>query len=324
MTFAAAPAWAMSFRSDDLDEVRAFIAPYDGDHRRHTVRRGALGFVAPAASCGDVDLGWTRVGQRQRIAALPRAALLHLPLSGRVIYQFGARTLEAHPGTAVLLPPGREYRSYSDPYDAIAIRVSGDAVAADLAQRCGNAAAPGMWDAAVVPMSGKVARALIDLHEALVQESGFPTGAAGDAGTGGRHRRVMLESALVGWFADQLTGTRAGGAAATIGLRRLRRVEDWIDANLTGPITLARLCEAAGVGARWLEASFKARHGQSPMRYVTSRRLVLARRLLADARTGETVAQIAANAGFAHLGRFAGLYREVYGESPSRTLAGWQ
>jgi transcriptional regulator GlxA family with amidase domain len=34
------------------------------------------------------------------------------------------------------------------------------------------------------------------------------------------------------------------------------------------------------------------------------------------------VGQIAARWGFAHPGRFAALYREAYGTSPSRTLRG--
>jgi AraC-like DNA-binding protein len=54
---------------------------------------------------------------------------------------------------------------------------------------------------------------------------------------------------------------------------------------------------------------------------VTARRLALARRRLAEARPGETVARIAEDAGFTHLGRFAGIYRETYGEVPSATLA---
>jgi AraC-like DNA-binding protein len=317
--FAAPPAWARSFRSDDLDEVRAFLAPY-GDHRRYTVGRGALDYGLRAAKCGDVDLGWSHIGQRQRLHALPRSPLLHLPLVHRKVYRLDRRTFEASPAMAVLLPPGREYCAYTNPFDGIAIRLPGDMLAAELAQRNGDGSSSTPWEAMCVPLTGEAGQRLSELHQALTRASGEENEGVDDAGLSCRHRHAHLVSALVSWAADQLRGTRRDDRRGTIGMGRLRRIEEWIEANLTSPITLARLCVVAGVGDRWLESSFKARYGQTPLHYVMSRRLALARRRLADARPGETVARIAGDAGFTHLGRFAAMYREAYGESPSATL----
>jgi AraC-like DNA-binding protein len=58
-----------------------------------------------------------------------------------------------------------------------------------------------------------------------------------------------------------------------------------------------------------------------PHQYLRLRRLHLARRALASAdATVGTVTQIANEYGFAELGRFAVLYRQLFGESPSVTL----
>jgi AraC-like DNA-binding protein len=101
---------------------------------------------------------------------------------------------------------------------------------------------------------------------------------------------------------------------------RLAAVEAWIDAHLEEPITLGRLCEIAGVRERALQKAFELRRGLSPMRFVVERRLAAARRLLESAGPGDGVTGVATRLGF-HLGRFAGLYREVFGEAPSQTLA---
>jgi transcriptional regulator GlxA family with amidase domain len=103
--------------------------------------------------------------------------------------------------------------------------------------------------------------------------------------------------------------------------QRVRNLEDWIEANLTEPITLGMLCRVAGVGARCLQRAFEQRRGVSPMRFVAERRLTATHRALLCAGPGASVTGIALANGFDHVGRFAQLYREVIGELPSRTLA---
>lgn len=57
----------------------------------------------------------------------------------------------------------------------------------------------------------------------------------------------------------------------------------------------------------------------SPMRFVMERRLAAAHRLLTDADGAIDVASVAVQLGFGHVGRFAQLYRTVFGEAPSLT-----
>lgn len=319
--FAIPPPWAKCFRSDDLDEVRAYIAPYDGDHRRHSVGRGGLGYVAHAVKCGNIDLGWTRLDQRQRVVGVPRAVLLHVPINGRVVYQFGTRTLETHPAAAILLPPGNTFQSIVGRSDSIAIRIPSDELAKELRGRRGDGAKSIAWDPTVVPLTAQVVRALHDLHQAFVQASGNVSEGVRKAERTCQRRCAQLESAIVAWVAGQLLRGARERAPGGIGAQRLRRVEEWIDENLTNPITLARLCDIACVGDRWLESSFKSRHGQTPMQYLRTKRLALVRQRLAEAAPGATVARVAGDAGFAHLGRFAAQYRLAFGEMPSETLA---
>jgi transcriptional regulator GlxA family with amidase domain len=125
---------------------------------------------------------------------------------------------------------------------------------------------------------------------------------------------------LVEWIVDRLESRLPQEPASTAATARVRDVEDWIEAHLHEPITLGRLCEAAGVGARSLQLAFEARRHATPMEFVMERRLAAAHaRLVAD-RGESSVTSVAASVGMEHLGRFAASYRRFYGEPPSATL----
>jgi transcriptional regulator GlxA family with amidase domain len=158
------------------------------------------------------------------------------------------------------------------------------------------------------------ARDLATLHRALAASDG-PPDVLPDA-----DRQLRAGRQLVSWVADRLLGVRSHASAPALGFRRVRQVEEWVDAHLAAPITLGDLCAAAGVGDRWLESAFKRWRDQAPLEFVASRRLAATRRRLGDPLPGDTVARIALDAGFVHLGRFAAHYRKAYGESPSATL----
>jgi transcriptional regulator GlxA family with amidase domain len=101
----------------------------------------------------------------------------------------------------------------------------------------------------------------------------------------------------------------------------LERLERWVDAHLAEPITLERLAAFSGVGGRVLQKSVMALRGQSPLEWVTARRLAAARVQLLKGPAGVAISRVALDCGFTHLGRFSAVYRQAYGERPSETLA---
>ncbi len=121
-------------------------------------------------------------------------------------------------------------------------------------------------------------------------------------------------------------GVDQGSELVQVGQRRSRtglsRVEDWITANLTRPISRADLCEVAGLPARALTRAFAINHGRGPLQFVRDRRLDAIQRILLGSHAEETtVTQVAMDMGIFHLGRFSADYKSAFGERPSETLS---
>jgi AraC-like DNA-binding protein len=101
----------------------------------------------------------------------------------------------------------------------------------------------------------------------------------------------------------------------------VRRAMDHVESCPELPLTVGDIAAAAGVSIRALQQGFQTAVGVEPMRYLREVRLARVRQDLLRADTDEAgVAEIAFRWGFAHLGRFARRYREMYGETPSETL----
>ena len=102
----------------------------------------------------------------------------------------------------------------------------------------------------------------------------------------------------------------------------MRRFQALVAASCDRPVYTTDMCAAIGVSDRTLEICCREHLGISPQKYLRLRRMQRVRRALAlaDPRSG-TVTGIATAHGFWELGRFAGVYRSFYGESPSQTLS---
>jgi AraC family ethanolamine operon transcriptional activator len=100
----------------------------------------------------------------------------------------------------------------------------------------------------------------------------------------------------------------------------VRRVEELLDASGDEVPSIPTLCAVAGVSERTLEYAFREQLGMTPVRFLKIRRLNRVRRGLLGAEPGASVTAIALRAGIYDLGRFAGEYRQLFGELPSQTL----
>jgi AraC family ethanolamine operon transcriptional activator len=103
--------------------------------------------------------------------------------------------------------------------------------------------------------------------------------------------------------------------------RLVKQANDYMQAHIDQALTLTGLCQALGTSSRALCYGFQEMFGMSPMAYLKILRLQGAHRTLrASDPDTKTVAEIASQFGFWHLGYFAHDYKQMFGELPSETL----
>ena len=94
----------------------------------------------------------------------------------------------------------------------------------------------------------------------------------------------------------------------------VRRVRDHLDLHYADPVCLDELAALAGMSKFHLVRVFRARYGETPIRYLTRRRIERSQDLLRYANL--TVTEICMLVGFASLGSFSSRFTELVGESP--------
>jgi transcriptional regulator GlxA family with amidase domain len=97
--------------------------------------------------------------------------------------------------------------------------------------------------------------------------------------------------------------------------RRLLRARDAMDRRYAEPLDVPALAQIAHVSEAHFIRTFRAAFGETPNRYLQRRRVERAMFLL---RTGDrSVTDICMAVGFASLGTFSRVFRDIVGESPS-------
>lgn len=101
----------------------------------------------------------------------------------------------------------------------------------------------------------------------------------------------------------------------------MKRIGEWAADSPEETLNLLELSQVAGVSLRQLQHAFKAYTGMTPTHWLRLRRLNSAHReLLSRSATETTVAEVAMQWSFWHLGRFSSSYRALFKELPSETL----
>ncbi|MEO8154622.1 MAG: Ada metal-binding domain-containing protein [Rhizobacter sp.] len=97
-----------------------------------------------------------------------------------------------------------------------------------------------------------------------------------------------------------------------------RQAASWLDNRLGDEeaLTMTGLAGHLGVSDRHVRRIFATEHGVTPLQYLQTRRLLLAKQLLTDTRL--PIAQVALASGFRSLRRFNAAFAENYRMSPSR------
>src|SRR5262249_26845152 len=109
--------------------------------------------------------------------------------------------------------------------------------------------------------------------------------------------------------ADQSVVAAASGA---LDRRRLRRVLDYVEANLEGDLTLDLMASIACLSRYHFARAFRQAVGQSPHRYISARRLDRAKALLVQG--DRSLMDIALSLSFSSQANFTRAFRQATGQ----------
>lgn len=102
--------------------------------------------------------------------------------------------------------------------------------------------------------------------------------------------------------------------------KRLRLLDEFIDAGLAGPLSVSSMAQLLSLSEGFLIRAFKEAVGKSPHSYLIDRRLARARDLLRD--PAQRLSDIALACGFASQAHMATAFRQRLGVSPSEMRKG--
>jgi AraC family transcriptional regulator len=126
----------------------------------------------------------------------------------------------------------------------------------------------------------------------------------------------LLEAATL--VRQQINPATAGGDSTGRGRLlawQTRKVRDYIDSHITGPVLVADLCALVQRSAAHFSRSFKRTFGESPHAFVVRRRVELASQYMLT--TDASLSDIALRCGFTDQAHLCKHFRQAAGETPA-------
>jgi AraC family transcriptional regulator len=119
------------------------------------------------------------------------------------------------------------------------------------------------------------------------------------------------------FFLNSKTGDSLATNKATPLVKwRLKRAVDYIEANLTRPIYLAELSNAAGLTRMHFAAGFRSATGCSPSNYILRRKVARSQELLLDPLL--SIVDVSTMLGFSSQAHFTVVFKRIVGKTPLR------
>jgi AraC-like DNA-binding protein len=307
------------FASRDLSQTRSLVG---GVMKPHELNVRGTGQEVNARmhhmSFGGVSLNRLKYGAEVDIAPGPldNFYLIQMPLSGHALITSGNQQINSDPDMAsVLSPLDSTLMRWSADCDQLMVRIDRELI-----------------DRAIGALSGRLEPEAVRFQlgfqwrqcapwRCLVQ---YLTECANHPLDPSQYRLMvnqieqLVVATLVGAQPHDMEAIKPA-RCATVLPRHVKRVQEYLRANVSEPITADQMALVAGVSLRSLYAAFKEYCGVSPLQYLRMLRLDGARQSLLT-EPNCNIGTIAMRWGFGHLGRFSTEYKERFGESPSQTL----
>jgi AraC family transcriptional regulator len=249
---------------------------------------------------GTCEVSAATPADRHLVAIVLRNENVRFSLSGRVVHD-GSVTA----GALQVTEPGVVARClFRGPYDVLHIHVP-NALIAKFSRELSGCDEGALHSGPVLaqdPVAERLGRALLAAEE-----------------TGGAFGQLYADCITTAIVSRLLAPTRHVGSGgrpkiAELARWRLRRVTEYVEANLAESVSLADLASAAGLTRMHFAAQFRAATGLPPHEYLLRRRIERAQEMLiADE---ESLVEIALAVGFQTQSHFTSVFKRFVGQPP--------
>jgi AraC-like DNA-binding protein len=209
------------------------------------------------------------------------------------------------PGMFHVAEPGISVRcAFRGPFDVLHLHVPNSLIA-EYARDAADSDAPPLCSAAGMGRDATVER----LGRALLaaEETGGPLGQL--------YADCISTSIVARLLATaRRTGPSQRSKVAELARWRLKRVVEYVEANLAEPLSLADLAAAAGLTRMHFAAQFRAATGVPPHEYVLRRRIERAQEMLLD--DAASLVDVALSVGFQTQSHFTTVFKRFTGQPP--------
>jgi AraC-like DNA-binding protein len=234
------------------------------------------------------------------VAIVLRNENVRLSLSGRTVHD-GA----VPPGMVQVTGPAVSARCvFRGPYDVVHLHVPNTLIAEFAQNICGSETASLRSEGTLTqdPVAEKLGRDLLAADE-----------------IGGSFGQLYADCISTAIIARLLAATHRAQIAgrpkvAELARWRLRRVTEYVEANLAEPLSLGDLAAAAGLTRMHFAAQFRVATGLPPHEYLLRRRIERAQEMLLEERS--SLVEVALSVGFQTQSHFTSVFKRFVGQPP--------
>lgn len=267
-----------------------------------TMQEYGAGFVASSEGAPDLSLSFPL----SNVAAqLTVGGMTHALAHGR--------------STSLNAAPGRFSFRFDSEYRGLRMMANMSELSALLAALLGSTLSAPIRFEPRMSLEGGVGAALDRAARFVFAESALDDGLVSTSASARRFGEGLLLKLLEGQphnYSERLQKIERAADP-----RSVRVAAEYLEANLARSVPIVELAAVTGVSARALQIGFQKHRGCTPSEFLRELRLRSARARLLDGTVRTTVAEIARQCGFAHVGRFSARYRARFGELPTATRA---
>lgn len=313
------------FHSPELDYTREAVGRAFTPHRLDLIGKNAtLDARMHSRRLRDVSVNYISYGGEVRVepGELETFYVVQVPLSGKSVVRCGSQRVHATPELASVVSPTEPLsQRLSADCAWLICRIERAALEVRLRDLLGESLQQplrfelGMDVTSGFGMSWRIAlMTLVDELDRPDSLINYPLAAH-------QYEEGLMTALLVAQrnnYSDMI-----GRGHHTAPSRALGLAQELMESHPEWEHTTASLALEVGVSVRTLQKGFRDHWETTPSAYLKDVRLRRVHDELRSAHSDNaTVGSIAGRWGFTHAGRFAALYRERFGETPSQTLRG--